>query len=875
MNSREIRKRFLDFFKDKGHDIVKSAPMVIKNDPTLMFTNAGMNQFKDYFLGNKEAANPRVADTQKCLRVSGKHNDLEEVGKDTYHHTMFEMLGNWSFGEYFKKEAIEWAWEFLTKDLKIDSSNMYATVFEGDKSQGLEPDDESFKEWEKHLPKERILYQDKKDNFWEMGDTGPCGPSSEIHVDLRTEEEKKEVPGVDLVNKDHPHVIEIWNLVFIQFNRMASGELKQLSQKHVDTGLGFERLCMLMQKKKSNYDTDVFTPLIAEIEKLSGKSYGKNEDIDVAMRVIADHVRAVSIAISEGQLPSNAKAGYVIRRILRRAVRYAYTFLDVKEAFMYKLLPVLSKQFEGVFEEIVQQEDFISKVILEEENSFLHTLEKGLKRLDVILADVKGKSSQIAGPDVFELYDTFGFPPDLTALIAGENGIEIDEKGFEAEMAKQKGRSKKDAESSSDDWVEIQSGETEFVGYDNTECDTQILRYRKVSQKGKHHFQLVIGKTPFYAEGGGQVGDKGVIIKGNEKIRISNTIKENDLILHITENLPEDLSGTWNAFIDKKKRLLTENNHSATHLLHAALRQVLGTHVQQKGSLVNEKLLRFDFSHFSKMTVEEIKEVEDIVNAKVRENIIRQEERHVSFDEAVSRGAMALFGEKYGDDVRVITFDPKYSIELCGGTHVRSSGEIGLFKIVSESSVAAGVRRIEAITAERSEEYVRNNENLLTELNDLFKNPKDLLKSVQNLVKEKNELSKRLEEQEKKEIEGIRKKIADGVEVRDNAEILNIQTELPSADGLKQILFELKQKYRKLFAVIAADIKGKPQIGIMIGDDLLGDDSMNAGKLIKEWAREIKGGGGGQAFFATAGGSDVSGLKNVNEKAAEFIKEKF
>ncbi len=876
MNSSEIRQKFLDFFKEKGHNIVQSAPMVIKNDPTLMFTNAGMNQFKDYFLGNDIPRNPRIADTQKCLRVSGKHNDLEEVGIDTYHHTMFEMLGNWSIGEYFKKEAIQWAYEFLTKELGISDENMYATVFEGDKSENLDPDEEAFNEWKKYLTEDKILYCEKKDNFWEMGDTGPCGPSSEIHVDLRSKEEQKIISGKDLVNMGHPQVIEIWNLVFIQFNRKASGELETLKSKHVDTGMGFERLCMLMQGKKSNYDTDVFSPLISEIEKISGIKYKTGEKTDIAFRVISDHIRAVSVAVSEGQLPSNVKAGYVIRRILRRAVRYGYTFLNLKNPFMYKLVPVLADQFERVFPELYKQKDFSAKVIHEEEISFLRTLENGLKRLDSLITDAKAShKKQLDGNVIFELYDTYGFPVDLTALIAKENSFDIDEKGFEQEMTAQKNRSKKDAEKSAEDWVIVAKGNTEFIGYDETEAEVKILKYRKEMQKGKESYQIVLDKTPFYPEGGGQVGDTGILEWDGGKIGIRNTLKENESIIHIADKLPDDVNSVLKAKINVDKRRLTENNHSATHLVHAALRTVLGKHVQQKGSLVNEKILRFDFSHFSKMTDEEIHEVEKIVNQKIREDIQRVENREESYDSAIEKGAMALFGEKYGDKVRMITFDPNYSVELCGGTHVNATGKIGLFKIISESSVAAGVRRIEAITAKASEEYMDAKERLLDEISELLKNPKDLKKSIQTLIDEKSNLEKKVREQEANEVNSLKKDLLSGIENKNGYQLLNQKIKLPNADSLKQLLFELKQNNDALFAVISAEVNDKAMIGVMISEALVKEKGLHAGNLVRDWSKLIKGGGGGQPFFATAGGTDISGLEEVRKTAEAFIKENF
>ena len=868
MESKEIRKKFLEFFKNKSHEIVPSAPLVINNDPTLMFTNAGMNQFKDYFLGNGEPTSNRITDTQKCLRVSGKHNDLEEVGHDTYHHTMFEMLGNWSFGDYFKKEAIAWAWELLTEVYNLPKDRMYASVFEGDKNEGLELDQEAFDYWKEILPEDRIINGNKKDNFWEMGETGPCGPCSEIHIDLRTDAEVAKVSGRDLVNQDHPQVVEIWNLVFMQYNRLANGKLEPLPAQHVDTGMGFERLAMAVQKKSSNYDTDVFTPLINFLSNEAGKTYGENEKTDIAIRVISDHIRAVAFAIADGQLPSKNKAGYVIRRILRRAVRYGYTFLNFREPFMYKMMPTLCTQFDQVFTELTSQKDFISKVIKEEETSFLRTLEKGLSKLDTI----KKNAKTIDGKTAFELYDTYGFPYDLTALIARENNLEVDEAGFKAEMEIQKNRSKKAATVSTGDWVELKPlEEVKFLGYDMLESDIEITKYRQVDEKGKKLFQLVFNQTPFYAESGGQVGDTGFIEWEGQKISIVDTKKENDLTIHLANELPNNLEVSFHAVVNKTKRDLTENNHSATHLLHAALRKVLGNHVQQKGSLVNEKVLRFDFSHFSKMTDEELKQVEQIVNQKVRENIALDEKRNTPIEEAKSLGAMALFGEKYGDFVRVVTFDKNYSVELCGGTHVAATGNIGSFKIVSESSIAAGVRRIEAITSIKSEQYIDNKLSIVEEVNQLLNNPKDTVKTLQNLLQENNDLTKQLAAINQEKAGQEKGLLASKVEKFGEYNILISQTSLPDAEALKKLSFEFKNEFENLVLILAADILGKPQIAVMISENLIDVLKLNAGKLVSELAKEIKGGGGGQAFFATAGGKDISGLKNVVVKAKEKI----
>ncbi len=888
MTSNEIRQQFLDYFtKKRGHTYIHSAPLVLKNDPTLMFTNAGMNQFKDYFLGNKVADFKRVANSQKCLRVTGKHNDLEDVGHDTYHHTMFEMLGNWSFGDYFKKEAIAWSWELLTEIYKLPKDRLYATVFGGDEKEGLEPDNEAKEIWLQYLPENQILYGSKKDNFWEMGDQGPCGPCSEIHIDIRDEEEVKKLSGRALVNNDNPLVIEIWNNVFIQFNRKADGSLEQLPDKHVDTGMGFERLCMVVQGKKSNYDTDIFQPTIqflaSEASKISGKTikYGQDRKQDIAMRVVADHIRAITFAIADGQLPSNNKAGYVIRRILRRAVRYGYTFLGFRQPFLYSLVKMLAVQFENIFPEVKAQQSFIENVIREEENSFLRTLENGLKMFEEIKKDLKG--NMIDGKIVFELYDTFGFPVDLTALIARENGLAIDEEGFKLAMQEQKDRSRQASVSEKSDWITLNEGdEVEFVGYEFLESETKILRYRKLTDKKKTAYQLVLERTPFYAESGGQVGDTGfleVSIAPDKlvKIHITDTKKENDLIVHFTEDNFEEilklqtsnnqLLAPIKAVVNKKRRSLTENNHSATHLMHAALRKVLGTHVTQKGSLVNDEILRFDFSHFTKMTEEEIAEVENIVNQKIRENIALEERRNVPIEEAKAMGAMALFGEKYGDFVRVITFDKNFSVELCGGTHVPSTGKIGMFKIIGESSSSAGVRRIEAITAEKAEQYINAQFAIINQLNALLKNPKDLLKAVENLIEEKNALQKEIEKYQAKEIQAVKSELLKNIQSQREINFLAQEVSVPSAESLRQISFELKNQVPNLFLVLAANIEGKPQISVMIADNLVKDKGLDASKIVRELAKEIQGGGGGQPFFATAGGKDVSGLKRVVEKA--------
>ncbi len=870
--SKEIRKSFLDFFTEKKHQIVASAPMVVKGDPTLMFTNAGMNQFKDLFLGNEPVKWNRIADTQKCLRVSGKHNDLEEVGLDTYHHTMFEMLGNWSFGNYFKKDAIDWAWEFLVTRMGIDADRLYATVFEGSADDNQERDNEAAGYWEQYLPKDRILNGNKKDNFWEMGESGPCGPCSEVHVDIRSDEERAKVPGKDLVNMDHPQVIEIWNLVFIQFNRKANGSLENLPDKHVDTGMGFERLCMVLQGVQSNYDTDVFQNIIAEIGKLSHKKYGDELKADIAMRVIADHLRAVAFAIADGQLPSNNKAGYVIRRILRRAVRYGYTFLDFKTAFIYKLADVLKDTMGEAFPELVSQQNLIEKVIKEEEESFLRTLSTGIKLLDDIISKAKkdGKT-QVAGKDAFVLYDTFGFPLDLTELIARENDLGVDEKGFNVEMEVQKNRSRNAAQQETDDWVELRKIEqTEFVGYDKLETEIRIARYRKVTQKKKTFYQLVFDQTPFYGESGGQVGDTGYIESEGVKTSITDTQKENNLTVHLVAKLPENLGDFFKAVVNSGKRINIANNHTATHLLHAALREVLGTHVEQKGSLVNADHLRFDFSHFQKLSDEEIEKVETIVNAKIRENSGLEENRAMPIEEAKASGAMMLFGEKYGDAVRVIKFGE--SVELCGGTHVNATGQIGMLKIVSEGAIAAGVRRIEAITAARAEKYVNDQIKTLKSIQETIKGSKDIVGSVMSLLQENNELSKQIEVFNRERLKIVKANLKSKVLLERGVNIIAGKIEVDDAALVKDLAFQLKGEVENLFLVLGAAIDGKPLLTVMIAENIVAEKGLNAGQIVREAGREIKGGGGGQPFYATAGGKDVAGLQAAIEKALSFLQ---
>ncbi len=868
LTANEIRDSFKSFFESKGHQIVPSAPMVIKDDPTLMFTNAGMNQFKDIILGNQPIKYARVADSQKCLRVSGKHNDLEEVGHDTYHHTMFEMLGNWSFGDYFKEEAICWAWEYLVDVLKLNPENLYATVFEGSPEEGLSRDDEAASYWEKYLPKDHIINGNKKDNFWEMGDTGPCGPCSEIHIDLRTAEEKAKVPGNQMVNKDHPQVIEIWNLVFMQYNRKADGSLEGLPAKVIDTGMGFERLCMALQGKTSNYDTDVFQPMIKAIAAMAGVNYGDDKQKDIAMRVIADHIRTIAFSITDGQLPSNAKAGYVIRRILRRAVRYGYTFLGQKQAFMYKLLPTLIENMGGAYPELNAQKELISKVMKEEEDSFLRTLETGIRLLDKTMSEAKAQGkSEISGKDTFTLYDTFGFPLDLTELILRENGMTADIKGFEAEMQQQKQRARNAAAVETGDWITLNEGTTEFVGYDYTEYETSILRYRQVKQKNQTLYQIVLDKTPFYAESGGQVGDTGVLVNEFETIEIIDTKKENNLPIHIAKKLPEHLEAPMMACVDTDKRAACAANHSCTHLLDNALREVLGEHVEQKGSLVSADSLRFDFSHFQKVTDEEIRKVEHLVNAKIRENIALQEYRNIPIEEAKELGAIALFGEKYGDHVRVIQFGK--SIEFCGGTHVASTGHIGMMKIVSESSVAAGVRRIEAYTGARVEEMLDTFQDTMRDLKALFNNAPDLSAAIRKHIEENAGLKKQVEEFMKEKEGQFKAKLLESIKEVNGVKLIKFCAPMP-AEAIKNIAFQLRGEITENLCFVAGSVhEGKPMLTVMLSDNLVAN-GLKAGMLVKEAAKLIQGGGGGQPHFATAGGKNPDGLQAAVDKVVEL-----
>ena len=868
MTAKEIRDSFKSFFESKGHQIVPSAPMVIKDDPTLMFTNAGMNQFKDIILGNAPAKYKRVADSQKCLRVSGKHNDLEEVGHDTYHHTMFEMLGNWSFGDYFKEEAIAWAWEYLVEVLKLNPENLYATVFEGSAEDGLDRDNEAAGYWEKYLPKDHIINGNKKDNFWEMGDTGPCGPCSEIHIDLRPAEERAKISGRDLVNHDHPQVIEIWNLVFMQFNRKADGSLEGLPAKVIDTGMGFERLCMAMQGKTSNYDTDVFQPMIKAIAAMAGTEYGKDNQQDVAMRVIADHIRTIAFSITDGQLPSNAKAGYVIRRILRRAVRYGYTFLGQKQAFMYKLLPVLIDNMGEAYPELKAQQALIEKVIKEEEDSFLRTLETGIRLLEKTMNEAKAAGKkEISGVDGFTLYDTFGFPLDLTELILRENGMTVNEEEFKAEMQKQKERARNAAAVETGDWITLNEGETNFVGYDYTEYETTILRYRQVKQKNQTLYQIVLSDTPFYAESGGQVGDTGVLCSEFETIEIIDTKKENNLPIHIAKKLPEHPEAPMMACVDTEKRAACAANHSCTHLLDEALREVLGTHVEQKGSLVSPDSLRFDFSHFQKVTDEEIRQVEHLVNAKIRENIALQEYRNLPIEKAKELGAIALFGEKYGDEVRVIQFGN--SIEFCGGTHVSSTGKIGMVRIISESSVAAGVRRIEAITGERVEMMIDKFQDTMADLKALFNNVPDLKSAIRKAIEENAGLKKQVEEFMKEKAASLKNELIANAKEMGGVKV--IKTVAPiSADVAKDIAFQLKGEVSGSLLVVIGSVDGdKPMLTVMLSEDLV-KNGLKAGNLVKEAAKLIQGGGGGAPHFATAGGKNPEGLLSAVDKVIEL-----
>ena len=869
MKSAEVRKQFLQFFESKAHTIVPSAPMVIKDDPTLMFTNAGMNQFKPYFLGHQKPKNNRIADTQKCLRVSGKHNDLEEVGIDTYHHTFFEMLGNWSFGDYFKKEVIEWAWELLTAVYKIDPEKIYVTIFEGDASENLEKDTEASDFWKAIIPEERVLLGNKKDNFWEMGDQGPCGPCSEIHIDLRSEEEKAKISGADLVNQDHPQVIEVWNLVFIEFNRKADSSLEPLPQKHVDTGMGFERLCMVLQGKTSNYDTDVFTPLIKEIETLTASKYGTDQNTDRAIRVIADHLRTVYLAITDGQLPSNTGAGYVIRRILRRAIRYGFTFLNQKEPFIYHLVDTLNNQLKSVFPELDKQKSISANVIREEETSFLKTLDQGLTLLDTVLGASKDKV--VSGAKAFELFDTFGFPLDLTALIARERGYQVDEKGFDVQMAKQKERSRAAAVSTTDDWQIIkQDDEEEFVGYDLLSTSVSITKYRKVSSKKEgEFFQLVFNITPFYPESGGQVGDKGYLEAPNGALHyILDTKKENDLILHYSKTLPVDLNAKFNAVVDRGQRLKTACNHSATHLMHQALRSILGTHVEQKGSMVHSGMFRFDFSHFAKLTPEELLAVEQFVNARIKEQIPLEESRNVPYDQAISNGAMALFGEKYGDTVRTIRFGQ--SLELCGGTHVENTSDIWHFKITAETAVAAGIRRIEAITGEAALKYFEDQNQLLQQVNSLMKNPQDLPKAVTQLQTENLSLKKELNELRKLKSQILAQEAKIEIQQHKGIAFLAKAVDL-DAQAIKDLAFELGKSRDDLFLVLGSAKGDKPILSCYISKKLVSEKAMDAGKVVRELGQYIQGGGGGQPFFATAGGKNPAGIPQALKAAIDLI----
>ncbi|MCK0136541.1 alanine--tRNA ligase [Arenibacter sp. S6351L] len=870
MKSQEIRAKFLEFFKEKSHKIVPSAPMVIKDDPTLMFTNAGMNQFKEFFLGNSVPKNTRVADTQKCLRVSGKHNDLEEVGKDTYHHTMFEMLGNWSFGDYFKVEAIAWAWEFLTEVCKIDKNSLYVTVFEGSKdADKLDQDTEALELWSKIVAKDRILFGNKKDNFWEMGDQGPCGPCSEIHVDIRSAEEKAKVSGAALVNQDHPQVVEIWNLVFMQYNRKANGQLEALPAKHVDTGMGFERLCMVMQGVQSNYDTDVFTPIIREIETITNSKYGKDEEINIAIRVIADHIRAVSFSIADGQLPSNTGAGYVIRRILRRAIRYGFTFLNTKEPFMFQLVKVLSDTMGKSFPELKDQRQLIENVVKEEEHSFLKTLDQGLLLLDNIVAENKDK--KIDGRKAFELYDTFGFPIDLTALILSERGYELDEKGFETAMKEQKDRSRSASEVSKEDWIVLADDpHQEFVGYDNLETSVKIVKYRKVtSKKEGEQYQIVFNLTPFYPEGGGQVGDKGYLEAPNgDVVYILDTKKENNEIVHFAKNLPKDTADKFKAVVDAKQRKRTECNHTATHLLHQALREILGKHVEQKGSAVHSKYLRFDFSHFAKLSTDELVAIESFVNARISNGLPLEEQRNVPMEKALEQGAMALFGEKYGDAVRTIRFGQ--SIELCGGTHVRNTADIWHFRIKSEGAVAAGIRRIEAITSDAVKDFYAESNNTLLELKELLNNPQEPVKALTALQEENLRLKKELENLLKDKAKNLKGELLNELTEVNGIQFLAKKVDLDAA-GIKDISFEMGQNRKDLFLLFASENEGKALLSCYISKELVEERKLNAGTIVRELGKYIQGGGGGQPFFATAGGKNPAGIGEVLEKAKAYI----
>ena len=872
MTSKEIRQSFLDFFRENDHHIIPSAPMVIKNDPTLMFTNAGMNQFKDIFLGNQPEQYKRIANTQKCLRVSGKHNDLEEVGIDTYHHTMFEMLGNWSFGDYFKEDAIAFAWDYLTEKLGIESDRLYVTVFEGDSEDGLNADEEAYRFWLKHTNSHHILKGSQKDNFWEMGETGPCGPCSEIHVDIRPDKERKKIPGSDLVNKSNPQVIELWNLVFIEYNRKNNGQLESLPRKHVDTGLGLERLCMVLQSKSSNYDTDLFQPIISEASKLTGTGYGRSQDSDTALRVVADHLRAISFAITDGQLPSNNKAGYVIRRILRRALRYGYTFLQQKDPFIYRLVPVLGEVMGDAFPEIKKQAPLVQKVIREEETSFLKTLDKGIHMLDQLAGESLQKQKKtVDGKSAFILYDTYGFPLDLTQLILREKGLGVNLPEFDAEMQKQKSRSKDDAQVTADEWIELISAETtEFTGYDTTDTSIRIVRFRRITKKGVDLYQMVFDKTPFYAESGGQVGDQGYIESGGEKITIVDTQKENNLILHISSKLPSDLTGSFHAVVTEGIRSDTARNHTSTHLLHFALRKVLGQHVEQKGSLVHPDYLRFDFSHFRKVTDDELTSIESVVNDLIRQNLALEEKRSVPMDKARKMGALAFFGEKYGENVRVIRFGD--SIELCGGTHVKRTGDIGYFIIIQESAIAAGIRRIEARSGRGAEDWIRHNFNILNEIKQLFKSH-DIPGSVQKIIKENTDIKYQFGEIQN-EIRAIaRENLKGNVRKIGNINVIAEEIYLKSAENIKTLIYELKDQVPDLFLVTGTNLDGKAHLSIMISEEVVKKYNLDARVIIREIAPEIDGGGGGQAFYATAGGKKTQGIANAIAMALEILQK--
>ena len=874
MTASEVRKSFLNFFESKGHKIVPSAPMVIKNDPTLMFTNAGMNQFKDIILGNRPIVDSRIANSQKCLRVSGKHNDLEEVGHDTYHHTMFEMLGNWSFGDYFKEDAIDWAWEYLTDVLKIDRERLYVTVFEGSSDDNLQKDHEAYSFWLKHVAAQRIINGNKKDNFWEMGDTGPCGPCSEIHIDLRPELERQAIPGHELVNKDHPQVIEIWNNVFMQYNRKANGDLEPLPKQHVDTGMGFERLVRVVQGKTSNYDTDIFTPIISEISRISGIQYGAGQDTDVAMRVMADHIRTIAFSITDGQLPSNNKAGYVIRRILRRAVRYSYTFLNTREATMYRLVPVLIQIMGGAYPELVAQQDLVQKVIKEEEESFLRTLATGIGMLDKIIGETKaGNYIVVNGKVAFELYDTYGFPLDLTELILKEHGLVANRREFEECMNQQKERARSATAIETDDWVTLVADDhEEFVGYDYTEAEVVITRYRKVKAKNKELYQLVFNITPFYAESGGQVGDSGFLVDGSERTAIIDTVKENNLIVHLTSKLPSNPKASFRAEVDVEKRTLTADNHTATHLMHEALREILGKHVEQKGSLVTPEYLRFDFAHFQKVSPEELAQVEKTVNHRIRQNIPLEEMREIPIQKAHELGAMALFGEKYGDVVRAIRFGS--STELCGGTHVKATGQLGFFKIISESSISAGIRRIEAVTAVKAEEFINHQQNLLREISGMLKSPANLQKSVENVIAENAMMGQKVDAIIRSMMNIEKRNLIDSAVKVGNICVIVAQVKPFLMDYMKDLSFQLRNELDEVVAVLGCDGNDKPQLSVIASDSVVSDHHFNAIDVIRAVSHHIQGGGGGQPFFASAGGKKADGVQTALDAAMAMVLER-